>query len=192
VVTSGPLSSRFTIDDLSALAFGEDLADMTARELQADIGALGRHSWFVQRILRAWNVLRRGRSMTRGVRRVAFILDLAARVREMEERLSRLEAQARQDSRTSSKPPSMDAPKSRAHRRAQSDPVPCKPTSRPARTGGRGVSLGVWVAGRRPGVNVIWVRWTLSSLEIRLPKARTVCGHPSSSGPLIPVTRIVS
>ena len=46
MVTPGPLSSRFTIDDLSALAFGEDLPDMTARELQADIGALGRHSWF--------------------------------------------------------------------------------------------------------------------------------------------------
>jgi transposase len=50
---------------------------------------------------------------------VQFILDLAARVREMDERLSRLEAQARQDSRTSSKPPSMDPPKSRAQRRAQ-------------------------------------------------------------------------
>ena len=50
---------------------------------------------------------------------VQFILDLAARVREMDERLSRLEAQARQDSRTSSKPPSMDPPKSRAQRRAE-------------------------------------------------------------------------
>jgi transposase len=50
---------------------------------------------------------------------VQFILDLAARVREMDERLSRVEGQARQDSRTSSKPPSMDPPKSRAQRRAQ-------------------------------------------------------------------------
>ena len=50
---------------------------------------------------------------------VQFILDLAARVREMDERLSRLEAQARQDWRTSSKPPSMDPPKSRAQRRAE-------------------------------------------------------------------------
>jgi len=50
---------------------------------------------------------------------VQFILDLAARVREMDERLSRLEAQARQDSRTSSKPPSMDPSKSRAQRRAE-------------------------------------------------------------------------
>ena len=41
---------------------------------------------------------------------VQFILDLAARVQEMEERLSRLEAAARQDSRTSSKPPSSDLP----------------------------------------------------------------------------------
>jgi transposase len=50
---------------------------------------------------------------------VQFILDLAARVQEVEERLSRLEAQARQDSRTSSRPPSMDPPKSRADRRAE-------------------------------------------------------------------------
>jgi transposase len=50
---------------------------------------------------------------------VQFILDLVARVREMDERLSRLEAQTRQDSRTSSKPPSMDPPKSRQQRRAE-------------------------------------------------------------------------
>jgi transposase len=50
---------------------------------------------------------------------VQFILDLAARVREMDERLSRLEGQARQDSRTSSKPPSQDPPKSRQQRRAE-------------------------------------------------------------------------
>jgi transposase len=50
---------------------------------------------------------------------VQFLLDLAARVRQLEERLSRLEAAARQDSRTSSRPPSMDPPKSRAQRRAE-------------------------------------------------------------------------
>jgi transposase len=50
---------------------------------------------------------------------VQFILDLAARVQDLEERLSRLEAAARQDSRTSSKPPSMDPPKTRAERRAE-------------------------------------------------------------------------
>jgi transposase len=50
---------------------------------------------------------------------VQFILDLAARVEQLEERLSRLEALARQDSRTSSKPPSMDPPKTRAQRRAE-------------------------------------------------------------------------
>ena len=50
---------------------------------------------------------------------VQFILDLAARVQQLEERLSRLEAAARQDSRTSSKPPSLDAPKTRAQRRAE-------------------------------------------------------------------------
>jgi transposase len=50
---------------------------------------------------------------------VQFILDLAARVAQLEERLSRLEAQARQDSRTSSRPPSSDPPKTRAQRRAE-------------------------------------------------------------------------
>jgi hypothetical protein len=39
---------------------------------------------------------------------VQFILDLAARVERHEERLRRLEELARQDSRTSSRPPSSD------------------------------------------------------------------------------------
>jgi transposase len=50
---------------------------------------------------------------------VQFLVDLAGRVQQLEERLTRLEAQARQDSRTSSKPPSMDPPKTRAQRRAE-------------------------------------------------------------------------
>ena len=50
---------------------------------------------------------------------VEFILDLAGRVQQLEERLTRLEAAARQDSRTSSKPPSSDPPRSRAQRRAE-------------------------------------------------------------------------
>jgi transposase len=50
---------------------------------------------------------------------VEFILDLVARVEEHAERLRRLEEQARQDSRTSSTPPSADPPKSRAQRRAE-------------------------------------------------------------------------
>ena len=50
---------------------------------------------------------------------VEFILDLAARVEQLEDRLARLEAQARQDSRTSSRPPSPDPPKTRAQRRAE-------------------------------------------------------------------------
>ena len=50
---------------------------------------------------------------------VEFILELAARVEQHEERLSRLEVQVRQDSRTSSKPPSSDPPKTRAQRRAE-------------------------------------------------------------------------
>jgi transposase len=50
---------------------------------------------------------------------VEFILDLAARVGQHEDRLKRLEEQTRQDSRTSSRPPSQDPPKSRAQRRAE-------------------------------------------------------------------------
>jgi hypothetical protein len=50
---------------------------------------------------------------------VQFVLDLAARVQQLEERLSRLEAQSRQDSRTGSKPPSIDPPKTRQQRRAE-------------------------------------------------------------------------
>jgi transposase len=50
---------------------------------------------------------------------VEFILELAARVERLEERLARLEAQARQDSLTSSRPPSSDPPKTRAERRAE-------------------------------------------------------------------------
>lgn len=50
---------------------------------------------------------------------VEFILELAARVEQFEDRLRRLEEQTRRDSRTSSKPPSQDPPKTRQQRRAQ-------------------------------------------------------------------------
>jgi len=50
---------------------------------------------------------------------VQFILELAGRVGQHEERLRRLEIEARQDSRTSSKAPSSDPPKTRAQRRAE-------------------------------------------------------------------------
>ena len=50
---------------------------------------------------------------------VQFILDLASQVERHEERLRRLEEQARQDSRTSSQPPSSDPPKTRQQRRAE-------------------------------------------------------------------------
>ena len=50
---------------------------------------------------------------------VEFILDLAGRFAQHEDRLKRLEERARQDSRTSSRPPSMDPPKTRAQRRAE-------------------------------------------------------------------------
>ena len=50
---------------------------------------------------------------------VEVILDLAARVERLEDRLRRLEEQARRDSRTSSAPPSQDPPLTRQQRRAQ-------------------------------------------------------------------------
>jgi transposase len=50
---------------------------------------------------------------------VEFILDLAGRVEQHEDRLRLLEEQARRDSRTSSKPPSSDPPKTRQQRRAE-------------------------------------------------------------------------
>ena len=50
---------------------------------------------------------------------VEFILDLTGRFAQHEDRLKRLEDQARQDSRTSSKPPSQDPPKTRQQRRAE-------------------------------------------------------------------------
>src|SRR5688500_13725634 len=50
---------------------------------------------------------------------VQLILDLAARVDQLEERLRRLEQHARRDSRTSSMPPSQDPPKTRQQRRAE-------------------------------------------------------------------------
>ncbi len=50
---------------------------------------------------------------------VEFILELAGRVEQHEDRLRRLEEQSRRDSRTSSTPPSMDPPKTRAQRRVE-------------------------------------------------------------------------
>src|SRR4051794_31814014 len=50
---------------------------------------------------------------------VEFMLELAGRVEHHDDRLRRLEEQTRRDSRTSSAPPSMDPPKTRAQRRAE-------------------------------------------------------------------------
>jgi transposase len=54
---------------------------------------------------------------------VTFLLELTAgyerQIAELGERLARLEAAARQDSRTSSEPPSLDPPKTRSQRRAE-------------------------------------------------------------------------
>lgn len=48
-----------------------------------------------------------------------FILKLAEHCEQLEERVRRLEEQARQSSRNSSKPPSCDPPKTRQQRRAE-------------------------------------------------------------------------
>jgi transposase len=53
------------------------------------------------------------------LRCVEVILQLAAAVERLEERVRRLEDEARRDSRTSSKPPSQDPPKTRQQRRAE-------------------------------------------------------------------------
>ena len=54
---------------------------------------------------------------------VEFLLELTsgydAQIARLEERIRRLEEQARRDSRTSSKPPSSDPPKTRQQRRAE-------------------------------------------------------------------------
>jgi len=50
---------------------------------------------------------------------VEFIVELANRFAQHEDRLKRLEEQVRQDSRTSSRPPSMGPPKTREERRAE-------------------------------------------------------------------------
>jgi len=50
---------------------------------------------------------------------VEFMVDLAGRFAQHEDRLKRLEEQTRRDSRTSSTPPSQDPPKTRQQRRAE-------------------------------------------------------------------------
>src|SRR5438552_3913728 len=60
---------------------------------------------------------------------VEFMLEFAGRVAQHGDRLKRLEEQARQDSRTSSKPPSLDPPKTRAQRRADNNTARSSPTS---------------------------------------------------------------
>jgi transposase len=79
---------------------------------------------------------------------VRFILDLAARVEDLGERLSRLEARARQDSRTSLRPPSMDPPKSRAERRAEARAKAKELMRREGKAGKPGGQSGHRGAGR--------------------------------------------
>jgi transposase len=74
---------------------------------------------------------------------VGFLLELTsgydAQIAQLEERIRRLEEQARRDSRTSSKPPSSDPPKTRQQRRAE------------ARAKAKELSRGERKAGGQPG-----------------------------------------
>jgi transposase len=82
---------------------------------------------------------------------VTFLVELTAgyerQIAAFEERLGRLEALARQDSRTSSKPPSLDPPKSRAERRAlaraKAKELLAREGGEPRRAGGQGGHQGV-------------------------------------------------
>ena len=97
---------------------------------------------------------------------VEFILRLAGRVEQHEDRLRRLEEQARPDSRTSSEPPSMDPPKTRAERRAEAR-AKAKGADAP---GGR-ASSGWWAArASRCGSRTQSprIRWMRSSISIRM------------------------
>ena len=80
---------------------------------------------------------------------VEFLLELTsgydAQIVRLEERIRRLEEQARRDSRTSSKPPSRDPPKTRQQRRAE------------ARAKAKELASAGEAQGWRPG-GASWVR----------------------------------
>jgi transposase len=79
---------------------------------------------------------------------VEFMLELAGRVGRYDDRLKRLEEQARQDSRTSSTPPSMDPPKTRAQRRAEARAKAKELMRRGGEQRKAGGQPGHWGAGR--------------------------------------------
>jgi hypothetical protein len=93
-----------------------------------------------------------------------FVVGLAAQVQKLEERLNLPEAQARQDSRRSSRPPFDGSPKTRVHRRAEAR---AKAKKLMRREGGR---RG---AGEQPGIAVLvascdpGIRWMRLSITIR-------------------------
>jgi transposase len=103
---------------------------------------------------------------------VQVILDLAARVEQHEDRLRRLEARARQDSRTSSKPPSSDPPKTRQQRRAEARAKAKELLGREGARGKAGGQPGHPGAGREllPGDQI-------DEVVEHYPEACRGCGH---------------
>ena len=112
---------------------------------------------------------------------VQFILDLAARVEQLEERLGRLEAQVRQDSRTSSKPPSTDPPRTRAQRRVEARAKAKELLRREGeqRQAGQPGSPGI---GVRVASCVPLIRSMRSSITTRGRAAGVATSSPSRSG----------
>jgi transposase len=100
---------------------------------------------------------------------VEFILELAARVERFEDRLRRLEEQARRDSLTSSKPPSQDPPQTRQQRRAQ------------ARLKAKELLRGERQAGGQPGHRGAGRELTpedqIDEIVDHYPQACDGCGH---------------
>jgi transposase len=103
---------------------------------------------------------------------VRFMLDLAARVEELEERLRRLEEQARRDSRTSSKPPSQDPPKTRQQRRAEARARAKELLGREGAQRKAGGQLGHRGAGR-----VLEPEDQVDEIVDHYPAACRGCGH---------------
>ena len=115
---------------------------------------------------------------------VQFILDLADRVQQLEERLTRLEVGARQDSRTSSRPPSQDPPKTRQQRRAEARAKAKELARREGKQRRAGGQPGHRGAGRelRPEDQV-------DEIVDHFPDACGACGHAFTGGQRRPKRR---
>src|SRR3954468_6810972 len=115
---------------------------------------------------------------------VQFILDLAAQVEQHGDRLRRLEEQARQDSRTSSKPPSSDPPKTRQQRRAEAR---AKAKELPAKGGGGRE------AGGRPGPQgaggELLPEDQVKEIVDHYPESCGGCGHEFAEAEKVPSRR---